>query len=224
MTTDLRPLPGGHRNAAFRTVGLSQELVFKSTRRAPAAVHWLLQVQDLARRSGFVVPRFIMSRRNRIVENGWTCETFIEGTALMPGEMPTILPQIEAFHDSAASLVQRPGFLSSKTFLDQAAGGDVDLNVMPPDLVFLCRNAWRAVSDRGETVIHGDLNAGNLLICPDGNVALLDWDECRRDLALFDLGQVRVGDDEERRASLAWEAACSWRTEPEYARAVASRL
>jgi hypothetical protein len=48
--------------------------------------------------------------------------------------------------------------------------------------------------------------------------------ECRRDLPLFDLGQMRVSDEVERRARLAWEVACSWLIEPNHAKEVAARL
>lgn len=224
VTADLQRLAGGHRNLAFRTLGLQRELVFKSTRRSPADIGWVLDVQHIARRSGFVVPLVIESLNNRIIEDGWTCETFIEGSQFTPDALPAILPQISAFHEATSGMAQRPGFLSSQALLEQAAGGDVDLDSMPPDLVSLCRDAWRAVSTRSEAVVHGDLNAGNLLRCRDGRAALLDWDECRRDLTLFDLGQLRDDDKDGCRARLAWEIACSWQIEPDHARSLARRL
>ena len=52
VAAELRPLKGGHRNLAFRTVGLRQDLVFKFTRRSGDAMDWLLNVHDLARRAG----------------------------------------------------------------------------------------------------------------------------------------------------------------------------
>ncbi len=224
VTAKLHPLPGGHRNTAFRTVGLRRDLVFKSTRRAPEALGWLGQVQALARQTGLHVPTPVPSRAGNLLEAGWTCETFLSGSPLRPEDMPLLLPQISAFHDLAAALPQRPGFLSSAGLLDQARGGDVDLDAMPADLARTCRAAWHAVSAGRQTVIHGDLNPSNLLRCADGRIALLDWDECRRDLALFDLGQLRPPDADERRALLAWEIACSWRIEPAHARTLADRL
>jgi hypothetical protein len=53
---------------------------------------------------------------------------------------------------------------------------------------------------------------------------LLDWDECRRDLVLFDLGHLSKVGTVERRALLAWEVACSWMIEPDHARRVAQRI
>ena len=74
------------------------------------------------------------------------------------------------------------------------------------------------------TLVHGDLNFANLLRCPDGRVTLIDWDECRRDLSLFDLAVLPGARAVEARALLAWEAACSWHREPDYARTMAGRL
>jgi Ser/Thr protein kinase RdoA (MazF antagonist) len=209
---------------AFRTLGLRRNLVFKSTRRAAAAVLWLVNIQQIVRQSGFAVPELIESREGKFVEEGWTCETYVEGRPFTPDEVPAILPLVSQFHIATADLPQRPGFLSSRALLKEVSGGDVDLNAMPTDLVTRCRKAWRAVSERQEAVIHGDLNAGNLIRCPDGRTALLDWDECRRDLILFDLGPLREGDAKERKARLAWEVACSWGVEPDYAKLCAAQL
>lgn len=38
-----------------------------------------------------------------------------------------------------------------------------------------------------QAAIHGDLNADNVLVDERGNIALLDWDECRADATCFDL-------------------------------------
>ncbi len=224
VTAEVRPLTGGHRNLAFRTIGLTQELVFKSTRRPDAGLRWLVQVQDMARHSGFVVPQMMPSRHGALVDDGWTCETFVAGEPLTAPEMPVIQPLIQRFHDLAAKVAQRPGFRSSRSLLRHRAGGDVDLGAMPPALVQACRAAWRAMPAGPQSIVHGDLNPGNLLRCADGRIALLDWDECRRDLVVFDLGQLRTPDPVEARALLAWEVACSWRIEPNRARRLAQHL
>jgi hypothetical protein len=223
-TAELRPLLGGHRNLAYRTVGLDTDFVFKSTKRTPAGIAWLRQVHQVARQSGFVVPFLQHSSRGQLVEEGWTCETFIEGQYLPPEGLSSLLPLITRFHEATERLPQRPGFRSSQELLIHAVGGDVSLDKMPRGLVSKCRDAWLAVADRHESVIHGDLNHSNTLRCLDGRIALIDWDECRRDLLLFDLGPLREGDDREQSARIAWEVACSWLIEPEHARQVARRL
>lgn len=76
ISADLWPLPGGHRNAVCRTVGLGQDLVFKSTSRTPEALAWLLAVHDRARDAGFLA-WLQESREGALCSDGWTCETFI---------------------------------------------------------------------------------------------------------------------------------------------------
>lgn len=223
-SAELRPLPGGHRNLTYRTVGLDADLVFKSTRRTLSGIAWLQQVHHIARQSGFVVPSLLYSINGHLVEDGWTCESFVEGHPLSPADLPSLLPLVKRFHEATAQLPQRPGFLSSQELLVQVMGGDISLDAMPRDLVARCRAAWHAVAGQREAVIHGDINASNTLRCPDGSIALIDWDECRRDLVLFDLGPLREGDDREQLARIAWEVACSWLIEPEHARKVAKHL
>lgn len=223
----LVPLAGGHRNAVLRTVGLQRNVVFKSTMRSRAAIEWLAAVQDTARRCGFVVPQMIRSASGRVVEDGWTCEDFIDGPHVTEDAMPTILPLVARFHNATADLVQRPGFLSSADLVTQSVGGDVDLDAMPPDLpdlVVRCRAAWQAMQGRQISVIHGDLNPANLIKCGDDHIALIDWDEARRDYCFHDVGALQDGDEGVRRARLAWEVACSWQIEPDHARRVAQRL
>ena len=144
VNAELRPLLGGHRNAAFRTFGLETELVFKSTRRSHDAVTWLLSVHDFARQSGFVVPQLIESKKGRFVEHGWTCEAFIEGVRFQPSELPSLLSKIEVFHEATSNMAQRPGFLCSKSLLQASSGGDIRLEAMPGELSSLCRLAWQA--------------------------------------------------------------------------------
>lgn len=224
ISTDLKSLSGGKRNHTVRTDGLEAEVVFKSTTRSPAAIAWLIDVHKRAREVGFIVPKFLESGDGNLVEDGWTCEQFIRGQPLSRDELHRIHRQILEFHSAAANLEQRPGFLSVVDLLTNRTGGDVNLNAMPRDLVERCRSAWSAVSDRQTAIVHGDLNSGNVIMTEDERYALIDWDESRRDLALFDLGQLAAIDEAGRRAHLAFEVACSWLVEPEYAQNVARRL
>lgn len=95
---------------------------------------------------------------------------------------------------------------------------------MPADVVALCRGAWRALPDTPTCVVHGDLAPGNVLRLSDGRFVLLDWDECRVDLPLFDSAPHAPKSKAETRAHLAWEVACSWAREPAYARYMAAQL
>ncbi len=220
----LEPLSGGHRNQVWRTRGLTQDLVFKSTTRSEPALDWLVSVQDVARHCGFVVPQMVRSANGLFSEAGWTCETFVAGEVVSRDGLAEVAALLADFHAQTQGSDQRPGFLSSTALLSQDRGGDVDFSQMPPDMVALCRAAWRAVADTPTCVVHGDLAPGNVLQLPDGRFALLDWDECRVDLALFDTSPHVPKSEVEKRVHLAWEVACSWRREPSYARGLAKRL
>jgi Ser/Thr protein kinase RdoA (MazF antagonist) len=220
----LAPLAGGHRNRAFRTAGLERDVVFKTTRRLPEAIEWLAPVFGIAEGSGFAVPWAIKSRTGRYVEHGWTCEIFIQGRAFRDAEMRHVRAPMLRFHAATKAVAQRPGFLAAGDFIHCDVGGDVDLRGMPADIVAACRAAWSRIAERPVCAVHGDLNPGNLLWTADGKIALLDWDECRVDAALFDGAAIGWDRDEERLAVLAWEVACSWHLEPAYARHLAAKL
>ncbi|WP_299866179.1 phosphotransferase [uncultured Hoeflea sp.] len=220
----IQPIEGGHRNAVFRTLDLERDLVFKSTRRTLDAVEWLLPLHDLARQSGLVVPELLESRNGRLVEQNWICEAFVEGHSLPKRDLNRLEPALSVFHAQSVDIPQRPGFYSSQDLLRVDAGGDVDLTSMPGDLAEVCREAWSAVPTEPVAIVHGDLNPDNVLLCRDGRIALIDWDECRRDLVLFDAGHLTAVDSAARRAMLAWEVACSWQLEPDYAERMARLL
>lgn len=221
----LTQLSGGHRNRAFRTRGLAQEQVFKTTRRSEASLAWLGAVQDHAEAAGFIVPRLTASRNGCLSEQGWTCEPFMAGIACAAERLGDVEPLLRRFHGLAVGLPQRPGFINAAAFTPGGRGADIDLPMLPPALAAECLDAWRTFDDVPIQAIHGDMNPSNLIWTADGVPALLDWDEARVDVALFDLAPLsrpKVVSDAHRRAILAWEIACSWSIEPDHARRLAS--
>lgn len=220
----LEALTGGHRNTVLRTRGLPDDLVFKSTRRSEAAIAWLDEVQGIARADGLHVPQMHRSLSGHWIADGWICESLVEGVLISPVDAPDLGALLARFHAHSQAMPQRPGFCASVDLLTEVKGGDVDLTQMPADLVALCRAAWSAVQTELLCVVHGDLALGNLLRDPRGRLWLIDWDECRRDLPLFD--QVILGNlgQAAQSAHLAWEVACCWHLEPTHARAVAQKL
>ncbi len=226
VTAPVTPLLGGHRNKAFRTLGLDRDFVFKTTRRNPASIAWLLPVTDLAAQSGFIVPHPIASKAGHIIEHGWTCEPFIRGEPFRPEDMPSIAPPLARFHEASTGIKQRPGFRAAANLIHHDRGGDIDLRAMPADIAALCRESWAQLAAQPTCVVHGDLNPANLIRTDDDRIALLDWDECRVDVTMFDDFQTGVNnaDPATQMASLAWEIACSWRLEPDYAANLAKKL
>lgn len=221
--TILKPLPGGHRNTAYLIECQGERHVAKSTRRCPEALAWLAPVHDLAEAAGFLVPRLVPSVDGRLVISGITVEKFLDGTPPSPHQLANLLPRFQEFHTLAQTLPQRPGFASSTRLRHASQGGDVDLAQMPPALVEHCRKQWQAWADAPQSVVHGDLSLNNLLVTDTGQFGLVDWDEARVDLTLFDTlnGRAAQGEtltDRETNLLLSWEIAVCWLVEPEYAR------
>ncbi len=224
VSARLAPLAGGARATVWRTWGLSPDLVFKSTTRSEESVTWLLPVHDAARAAGFAVPELVPTRSGALIADGWTCETFLKGTPLKPDEMPELKGPLERFHHATRTFDQRPGFLSSQELGPRSSGGDIDFTAMPDSLVTQILTAFAALPETPPCIVHGDITPANTLRLRDGKFALLDWDEARRDLPLFDLKAVRQLSAHESRACLAWEIACCWQCEPDRARRLAERF
>lgn len=229
--TPLTRLSSGNRHTVMLIERDGKRLVAKTTRRTSEAVSWLTPVFAQARAAGFIVPDLIPSLQGKLVVDGVTVELWLEGTPTSPYEREQALPLLKAFHETTRNVEQRPGFESSTALLKCREGGDVDLEAMPQDLVEICRAAWRELDSEPVSVVHGDLNAHNLLRTPKGHFALIDWDEARVDASILDevalLPHKAPANRRLARAAKAleaWEVAVSWKVEPAYARRLAENL
>jgi Ser/Thr protein kinase RdoA (MazF antagonist) len=229
---EISPLAAGNRNTLMLVERRGERFVAKTTRRSHEAIEWVVQVLQQATAAGLEVPRLVPSLGGRLVEQGVTLETWVEGPRLPRLDLPRVLPLIREFHRLTRGFPQRPGFASSRDLLLAESGGDVDFARMPKHLVAACRSAWEQIATAEHCVVHGDLNPANLLLTPSGAIGLVDWDEARLDAPLLDEASILVTDAGERRsewtaakrALLAWEVAVSWQLEPEYARRLAAEL
>ena len=227
----VKNLPGGHRNTVVLVEMAGRVYVAKSTRRSEAALRWVADAMQEARAAGFATPEFVPSSQNRLMEDGVTVETFIEGSPATVEDLLGAQPRLERFHQATRDWPQRPGFATATDLLTLEKGGDVDLDLsqIPPDLVATCRAAWTLFVGEPVSVVHGDLNTANVLKTPDGRLALLDWDEARLDASLFDT-TISQGDADGQlphaltKALVAWEVAVCWHVEPGHARRQAERL
>jgi Ser/Thr protein kinase RdoA (MazF antagonist) len=230
--SEISQLEGSNRTTAMLVQRGDQLLVAKTTARSPEALRWLAGVLPRAKDAGFVVPSLVPTANGELVAEGVTLETWVEGSPLPRADFHRVQPLIREFHRLTRGFPQRPGFASSQELLSLERGGDVDLANMPEHLVAACRAAWMDVASSDLCVVHGDLNPGNLLLTPTGRIGLIDWDETRLDLALFDEAALHSSEEGAEgadrgpaaRALLAWEVAACWHVEPEYARRLASEL
>ncbi len=229
-TQIIRPLTGGNRNQAWLIKIEDQFRVAKTTRRSESALEWLSPVHDAAESAGFLVPRLLPSLQGLLSVDGLTVERFIDGSTPSPTSLQALEPLLAQFHRNSHDYPQRPTFASSIELLGQEAGGDVDLGKMPAELARACRDAWQIFANAPKSVVHGDLNASNILVTSSGQPALLDWDESRVDASIFDQLALAQQDSQpqhnhtqhshtesEKRALLAWEIAVCWCTEHDYA-------
>ncbi|MDJ0821121.1 MAG: phosphotransferase [Paracoccaceae bacterium] len=218
-------MTGGRRNTVLLARDDKSAWVYKTTKRSEAQLAWLKPLAAHANAAGFdaVLPHPTLS--GALSHNGWTVEPFCKGRRFDPRDRTRLRVVLDRFHKATVDYPQRPGFASARDLLGQDTGGDVDLTEMPVALRQTCRTAWSALPEGPECALHGDLCADNILVGEDGRFVLLDWDEARCDLPLFDLSALgEATDSHEAQAALAFEIATCWGLEPDYARSLLPHL
>lgn len=220
-------LGGGNRNDVREARINGTRYAARLSPRPALATAWELELLTFLHHNGLRVPLPLATPNGQLQHHGLTIFSWLDGDPpATDDDWRQVTRYLERLHRLTASWPQRPGFLGTRDFLTETAGGDVDLSLMPPEAVALCREAWRPLATAPHAVIHGDPGPGNIRITRDG-VGLLDWDESRVDATLLDLAfpptinpavapPTRL--EAVRRAAIAWEAANGWTIEPEYAR------
>jgi Ser/Thr protein kinase RdoA (MazF antagonist) len=225
-----RPLQGGARNDVALGRLRGQDVVLRRSGRSPDSLAWEAELLEFLAGHGLGVPRPIPADDGRAHADGALVYPFTSGRP--PGsrdEWTQVLRLIGQVHELTTGWRQRPGAASVQELMVGPSGGDVRLDLMPPDVVALLRAAWAALlqvlADAPDCVVHGDLGSSNVIVGPRGPV-LIDWDEARVDKAAFDYGElpeaasmpdVGASASAVRTAGLAWEIAACWAPEPAYA-------
>lgn len=215
----------GVRNHLVRVVVDGRPAVARQGHRDGAALEWEVDLLDHLDVAGINVPRLLPASDGRRCVGNVVVMEEVQGDPLHPGRVGEIIDLLTKVHDAGGGWPQRPGFGSSLDLLTELVGGDVRLDAMPEEGVELCRRAWASLPEVAHTVVHGDPNPGNVLDTGT-RLVLIDWDDSRVDhpwLDLAALGAEHAGltDNDARiayRASVAWETATCWNTEPNYAR------
>lgn len=221
--TVLGSLGGGNRNEVLELRRGGQRLVARRSGRSVPSLDWEVDLLDHLGRRGVRVPAVVPASDGRRHVDGVLVLTWLEGRPPGSGDWPAVAGALRRVHEVTRGWPQRPGFASTRQLLSVDRGGDVDLTVMPADVVVACRTAWAALVGTPEAVVHGDPGPANIRITGAG-VGLLDWDEARVDSTDLDLAELPLpGLPPERlaaarTAATAWEAANGWTVEPSYAR------
>ena len=215
---------GGTRNAVWLVTTDTGRFAVKSTIRTENQVRWVADLMDVARKSGLATPRLVADESGAFIVRGLTIETWIDGVQATCSDRAALAPALKAVRRATSHWKQRPGFVAAIDARPTTVAGDLDMPGLPPDLADICLAAWAALGSE-TAIIHGDVYEENVIRMPGGGLALIDWDEARRDHPGFD--RLHTGEEESealRRAHMAWEAAIFWHRDPGYAQRCASRL
>lgn len=227
------PLGGGNRNDIRAARVGDRRYAARLSRRPAPALDWELDLLEHLHGSGMRVPLPLPAGDGRRHVAGLVVLDWLEGDApASAGDWRAVAAELDRLHRLTRDWPQRPGFHSTRALLELDRGGDVRLDLLPPEGVDRCRDAWRRLAGEPCSVVHGDPGPSNILISGRG-VGLIDWDEARVDRSILDfadlpldlaptIGPARL--DRARRAADAWEAANGWLLEPEYARGRLARL
>jgi Ser/Thr protein kinase RdoA (MazF antagonist) len=225
----VRKLSDGHRNRVAVVAIDGRPYVARLGRVNESALDWEATLLDWLYRCDVGVPALVPTRRTDVRElhsGGCIVMEVVEGHhPESDDDWELVATALRRLHHVSGGWPQRPGSRAAADLLTYEHAENVAVSAMPPDAVRRCRAAWAAVAHVPRTVIHGDPRVGNIRIRGD-RAFLLGWDEARVDAPVFDLATLprRVAGLDAAawavalRASVAWEAANRWTSEPTYAR------
>ena len=221
----LGPVSHGVRNEVFRVTVAGNRCIARRGSRTGAALAWEVALLRHLATKRVPVPTLVPSSDDRLFVDNTIVMEEIDGVRPPETRWAEIMDAVAKVHPATPDWPQRPGFASSADLLVQDSGGDVDLSVMPGEIVARCRRAWAMLPDMAFTAVHGDPNAGNAIASSSGQLVLIDWDEARVDHPWLELGAL--GPSRSRlsgkdaaiayQASVAWEVSTCWTHEPIYA-------
>ena len=198
------------------TIG-EQRAVARLGSRSEVDLQWETNLLSFLSRNNICVPKPIPTLDGRFFADGLVVMEHLDGTApKTKDDWERVAQTIQRVHELTKDWPQRPGWKSSVDLITETRGTKVDLIQMPAEGVKRCRNAWDQIKDLPQSVVHGDLNTGNILMSGD-KVALIDWDESRVDVSSLDLALPHNAAemDADRleiisQAVSAWEASVCW--------------
>jgi Ser/Thr protein kinase RdoA (MazF antagonist) len=213
----VEPLTGGVANDVWSMRVDGRRAVGRLGARSDADLAWETELLVHLDREGLTVPLPIPTTDGRLFADGLVVMTYLEGgPPATTADWRRVAGLLRELHRLTQGWPQRPGWRSSTDLLHADTGTRINLGAMPPEGVARCRAAWARLSGRRTSVVHGDLNPGNVRMTAN-QVALIDWDESHVDVPDLDLvlpGNAadldEAAHDIAAQASAAWQAAVCW--------------
>ncbi|MCU0802988.1 MAG: phosphotransferase [Rhodobacteraceae bacterium] len=191
----LGQMPGGGRSCLWRVEIAGVLHVARAGAASQPALRWLDRVQSLAQRLGIRLAPLVPTVTGALSANGWTIEPFLPGQPGQARDLPTLRVALRRLHRMTHGWPPRPGLMRRVP---------VGRGLLPqPDDV---------------AVVHGGVHPGNVIRLPEGQLALIDWEESRVDDVRLDLGFDRNASG--RRDHILAEVQACWWAEPARARAM----
>ncbi|WP_064710106.1 phosphotransferase enzyme family protein [Rhizobium bangladeshense] len=210
-------LSGGVANEIWSVRVRGQLAVARLGTRSDADLAWEADLLQYLDRQGLSVPVPLPTTDGRLFADGLVVMEYMHGDPpRTESDWRRVAETSRELHRLTRGWPQRPGWRSSSDLLNAETGTRIDLTAMPPEGVARCRAAWSRLVGRETSVVHGDLNPGNVRMTTD-HVTLIDWDESHVDVSDLDLvlpynaaGLEEEAYDIAAQASAAWEAAVCW--------------
>lgn len=200
-------LAGGARSTVLRVSLGGRDCVARRVAFGEVEARWLHRVLCAAEAAGLAVPVLIPAPDGRFVIGGWTLEPFLSGSGAQPKDLEVLSRSVGRFHARTAGFPPRPG-------------QELVRHSLPAPLAPRIERSWPTGR---RTIIHGDIHPGNMIRLPDGRLALVDWEEARRDVVGVDLGALGNWHGA-KRAHAAIELSACWQREPIRGRSMARLL
>lgn len=229
LTLDAR-LDHGSRSEVWSGRLRGHRVAVRRPRRGRASLAWELDLMGHLDAHGVLVPTVVRTDDGRRAVGGVVVQHWLAGRMVEPTDVAAVAAQLRRVHGLTTGWPQRPGCATLPELPHVRRSLDADLDALPDDVTAVVVDVFEAASGLPTSVIHGDPSRSNVRITAGGEVALLDWDESRVDVTLLDLADLGadVLPSHEhalaRQLADAWEVACSWTIEPDYARRRLARL